>query len=79
MQLSYTYWNAEEGGYLGFLDKYPAWWTQGETIPGLEEMLVSSYEDFNDLMTDKNTKSNFLPHILYHGTVEIAKKAPVPA
>jgi len=52
MQLSYTYWEANEGGYIGYLNQYPDYWTQGESIEELEKMLVSLYKDimqFDDL------------------------------
>ena len=52
MQLSYTYWEAEEGGYIGFLNQYPDHWTEGDSIEELEEMLASLYDDimeFDDI------------------------------
>jgi predicted RNase H-like HicB family nuclease len=45
MQLTYTYWEAKEGGYIGYLNQYPDCWTQGDTIQELEKMLVSLYGD----------------------------------
>jgi hypothetical protein len=52
MELSYTWWGAEEGGYIGFINQYPDYWTQGETIKELEMMLKSLYHDiktFDDI------------------------------
>ncbi|MDR0448678.1 MAG: type II toxin-antitoxin system HicB family antitoxin [Treponema sp.] len=52
MQLSYTYWEVKEGGYIGFLNQYPDYMTQGDSIGELEEMLVSLYGDimeFDDI------------------------------
>jgi len=52
MQLTYTYWEAKEGGYIGYLNQYPDYWTQGNTIEELEKMLVSLYGDikqFDDI------------------------------
>jgi predicted RNase H-like HicB family nuclease len=52
MELSYTYWEAVEGGFLGFINQYPDYWTQGETIEELEVMLKSLYQDikaFDDI------------------------------
>ena len=52
MQLSYTYWEAPEGGYIGFLNQYPDYWTQGDSIEELEKMLASLYGDimqFDDI------------------------------
>ena len=45
MQLSYTYWEAKEGGYVGYLNQYPDYWTQGDSTEELEKMLVSLYRD----------------------------------
>ena len=52
MQLSYTYWNAREGGYIGYINQYPDYWTQGDSVEELEKMLVSLYNDimqFDDI------------------------------
>ncbi|MDR2965639.1 MAG: type II toxin-antitoxin system HicB family antitoxin [Treponema sp.] len=52
MQLSYTYWEAEEGGYIGYLNQYPDYWTQGDSVEELEKMLISLYGDimqFDDI------------------------------
>jgi len=52
MELSYTYWAAKEGGLIGFLNQYPDYWTQGEGVIELEEMLASLYSDimqFDDI------------------------------
>jgi hypothetical protein len=52
MQLSYTYWKVKEGGYVGYLNQYPDYWTQGDSIDELEKMLVSLYGDimqFDDI------------------------------
>lgn len=43
--LQFTYWEAPEGGFLGYLNEYPDQWTQGETLDQLKEMLVSLYQD----------------------------------
>ncbi|MCL2765800.1 MAG: type II toxin-antitoxin system HicB family antitoxin [Treponema sp.] len=54
MKLSYTYWSAKEGGYIGFLNQYPNHWTQGESIEELESMLSSLYDDiiqFDDIQS----------------------------
>jgi hypothetical protein len=59
MELSYTWWEAAEGGFLGFINQYPDYWTQGETKEELEEMLKSLYRD---LMTFKNIQSAVPEH-----------------
>ncbi|GHV58098.1 hypothetical protein AGMMS49579_24980 [Spirochaetia bacterium] len=45
MELSYTFWQAVEGGFIGFINQFPDYWTQGETIDELEKMLASLYAD----------------------------------
>jgi predicted RNase H-like HicB family nuclease len=52
MKASYTYWEVPEGGFIGFINQYPDYWTQGETIAELEAMLQSLYHDivsFDDI------------------------------
>ena len=52
MNLTYTYWNAKEGGYIGFINQFPDYWTQGDSIEELESMLSSLYNDimqFDDI------------------------------
>jgi predicted RNase H-like HicB family nuclease len=44
MELGYTYWK-DDGWYVGNLDEYPDYTTQGETKEELEEMLRSLYQD----------------------------------
>ena len=44
MELHYTYWQEEDGWFLGYLNDYPDRWTQGRTIDELEEMLTDLYE-----------------------------------
>ena len=45
MELNYTYWQEKDGWYLGFLDEYPEYWTQGKNIKELEEMLLDIYKN----------------------------------
>ena len=45
MELTYTYWEASEGGYIGFINQYPEHWTQGDTQEELEDMLKFLYDD----------------------------------
>jgi len=49
MQLTYTYWEAQEGGFIGCINQYPDYWTQGDSIKELEKMLVSLYGDIGKL------------------------------
>jgi hypothetical protein len=43
MDLSYTYWEAEDGWFVGFLDEYPEHLTQGKDLAELEIMLTDLY------------------------------------
>ena len=47
MKLSYTYFEAEEGGYVGFFDEFPQHVTEGESLEELEEMLADMYKCLN--------------------------------
>jgi predicted RNase H-like HicB family nuclease len=49
MELNYTYWQEKDGWYLGFLDEYPEYWTQGKTIEELEEMLIDIYKNEQEI------------------------------
>ncbi|MDR0910789.1 MAG: type II toxin-antitoxin system HicB family antitoxin [Spirochaetaceae bacterium] len=49
MELDYTFWEAKEGGYIGYLDEYPDYWTEGDTISELQNMLISLYSDIKKL------------------------------
>jgi predicted RNase H-like HicB family nuclease len=53
MELSYTFWEAEEGGFIGFINQFPDYWTQGETIGELEQMLASLYADMSLLQSNR--------------------------
>jgi hypothetical protein len=42
----YIYWQ-EDDMWLGYLEEYPDYWTQGETLEELEENLRDIYNDIN--------------------------------
>ena len=44
MTLDYTYWE-DDDGYVGYLDDYPDYITQGETLDDLKDMLRVQYKD----------------------------------
>jgi predicted RNase H-like HicB family nuclease len=44
MELAYTYWEADDGWLVGYLDAYPDHLTQGKTQTELEEMLTDVYQ-----------------------------------
>ena len=52
MKIPYTYWPAEEGGYVGYWNDYPEHWTEGDTLPELERMLRSLRGDINAMIAD---------------------------
>jgi len=63
MQLSYSFWEAKEGGYVGYLNQYPDYWTQGDSIKELEDMLVSLYGDimqFDDFQAAVHENTGFI-------------------
>lgn len=38
----------EDGGWLGYLQDYPDYWTQGESLDDLKEHLRELYDTFTD-------------------------------
>lgn len=44
MELHYTYWEADDGWYVGYLDAYPEHLTQGRGVSELETMLADVYK-----------------------------------
>lgn len=42
--VKFVYWE-EDGGWLGYLQEYPDYWTQGETFDDLKEHLADLYRD----------------------------------
>ncbi|MDB5173757.1 MAG: uncharacterized protein JWN51_2530 [Phycisphaerales bacterium] len=39
-----VYWE-QDGGWLGYLEEYPDYWTQGDTLDDLKEHLKDLYHD----------------------------------
>ena len=44
--VKYVYWE-EDGGWLGYLQDFPDYWTQGETLADLQEHLRDLYADLS--------------------------------
>ncbi len=44
MDVTYTFWEADDGWLVGYLNDYPEHLTQGRNIEELEEMLADVYE-----------------------------------
>lgn len=47
MTTQFTYWQADDGMYLGYLNGYPDHWTQGETLEDLKEHLRDLHSTFS--------------------------------
>jgi predicted RNase H-like HicB family nuclease len=43
-ELAYTYWEADDGWFIGYLNDYPDHLTQGHNLAELEEMLADVYQ-----------------------------------
>jgi predicted RNase H-like HicB family nuclease len=43
-KVRFVFWE-EDGGWLGYLQEFPDYWTQGETIEDLKEHLHDLYAD----------------------------------
>jgi predicted RNase H-like HicB family nuclease len=56
MELSYTYWEGENGWLVGYLNDYPEQWTQGKNITELEEMFLDLYVNIHEEAKRKKTK-----------------------
>ena len=60
-KLKYAYWKDEEM-WLGYLDEYPDYMTQGETLEELKVNLVDIYKELN---------SGNIPHVRKVAELEI--------
>lgn len=61
-RINIVYWQ-EKGGWLGYLQEYPDYWTQGETLEDLKEHLRDLYKD---------VVSGEIPGIRKVGELEVA-------
>jgi hypothetical protein len=62
MKTTFTYW--QDGGlFIGFLDEYPDYQTQGETLEDLKEHLLDLYKDLS---------SDAIPGVRHHGELVVA-------
>jgi predicted RNase H-like HicB family nuclease len=72
MKLNYTYWK-EDDWFIGFLDEFPGWWTQGKDTAELENMLLDLYDlcdDEESLATAKKT-GNEIPENTLQGCFKV--------
>jgi predicted RNase H-like HicB family nuclease len=44
MDITYTFWEADDGWFVGYLNDYPEHFTQGKNIEELETMLADVYQ-----------------------------------
>jgi predicted RNase H-like HicB family nuclease len=47
MTVRYVYWQEKEY-WLGYLEQYPDYWTQGESLEDLKQHLRDLYEDLSN-------------------------------
>jgi len=60
--IKYIYWQ-DEDMWLGYLEEYPDYWTQGETMEELEENLRDIYRELT---------SGSIPYVRRVGELEVA-------
>ena len=60
--IKYIYWQ-DEDMWLGYLEEYPDYWTQGETIEELKENLRDIYRELT---------SGRIPHVRRVAELEVA-------
>lgn len=63
MTTKFTYWQEDDGRFLGYLNEFPDHWTQGETLEDLKEHLRDLFETFH---------SEAIPGIKREAELEIA-------
>ena len=44
MEVGYTYWETDDGWFVGYLNAYPDHLTQGHNLTELEDMLADIYQ-----------------------------------
>ena len=44
MDIPYTYWEANDGWFIGYVNAYPEHLTQGHDLAELEEMLIDVFQ-----------------------------------
>ena len=59
--ISYTYWQ-DENIWLGYLNDYPDYMTQGNSMKELQENLLDTYRELT---------SGYIPAIRHHGQLEL--------
>ena len=68
MTLSFTYWQEPDGMWLGYMNDYPDYMTEGHSLQELQRMLLSLRSDINAMQ-----QSGELPSSTRHtGVLEYA-------
>jgi hypothetical protein len=62
MNAGFTYWK-EDKHWLGYLEEFPDYWTQGETVEDLKTHLLDLWRDLN---------SGVVPNVRRHEYLEVA-------
>ncbi len=62
VSIGFTYWQDEEM-WLGYLDEYPDYMTQGTSLDYLKEHLLDLYNDLT---------SGVIPNVRQHSNLELA-------
>lgn len=62
MKAAFTYWQ-DGSDYLGYLDDYPEYETQGSSLQDLQDHLVDLYKDLT---------SGEIPNLKHHGELVIS-------
>jgi predicted RNase H-like HicB family nuclease len=60
--LGFTYWQ-DGGDWIGYLDEFPDYLTQGSNLEDLREHLADLYQDLT---------SGAIPHVRHHARLELA-------
>ena len=60
MELEYTYFQAEDGFFVGWFDHFPEDIPQGKTLEELEEMLADMYDCLNLAKYHKRPAAQFM-------------------
>jgi predicted RNase H-like HicB family nuclease len=58
----FTYWKSDDH-WVGYLDEYPDYMTQGASLEDLKEHLADLYKDLT---------SGEIPHVRHHAELELA-------
>jgi predicted RNase H-like HicB family nuclease len=60
--VKYTFWQ-DESLWIGYLEEYPDYWTQGTSLEDLEEHLKDLYKDLSDGAIPQRRKVSHLANV----------------